>query len=136
MGVGGFGIHSRDAFRNQAAWLLPGVKFGHRKSLDRSRNLGDGGLDWAGHTRSWTLETGAKVWLRTSARRRTFPPKGIDLPIVLGDETVINSTVVSSSATRIVIELDSGHLRCLTPGLSGLAPRGFPGSEWIVQLRV
>jgi hypothetical protein len=66
----------------------------------------------------------------------TFPPTGIDLPIVLGDETVVSSTVVSSSPTQIVIELDSGHLRRLTPGKSGFSPRGFPGSEWIVQLRV
>ena len=93
-------------------------------------------MEWAGHTRSWTLGTGVKVWLRTNAKRRTFPAEGIDLPIVLGDETVISSTVVSSSPTRIVLELDSGHLRCLTPGASGLSPRGFPGSEWIVQLRV
>jgi hypothetical protein len=116
--------------------VLSDVKFGSRKSLKCGRNLGDERLEWAGHTRAWTLETGSKVWLRTSAKRHTFPPKGIELPIVLGDETVIRSTVVSSSRTRIVIELDSGHLRCLTPGMSGLPPRGFPGSEWIVQLRV
>ena len=96
----------------------------------------DDRLEWAGHTRAWMLETGAKVWLRTSAERSTFPPEGIDLPILLGDATVISSTVVSSSPTRIVIELDSGHLKCLTPGMSNLSPRGFPGSEWIVQLRV
>lgn len=67
---------------------------------------------------------------------RAFPPTGIDLPIVLGDETVISSTVVKSSPTQIVIELDSGHLRRMTPGKLGFSPRGFPGSEWIVQRRV
>ena len=93
-------------------------------------------MEWAGHTHFWTLETGAKVWLRTDDKRGSFPPEGIDLPILLGDGTVISSIVLSSSPVRIVIELDSGHLRRLTSGKSSrLSPRGFPGSEWIVQRR-
>ena len=93
-------------------------------------------MEWAGHTTHWTLETGAKVWLRTNSGVHDYPPAGIDLPIILGDATVISSWVVSASPSRLVLELDVGHLRRLAPGASGLSPRGFPGSEWIVQLRV
>ena len=124
------------AFDNPAALSVVRRQVRFPKVTKVRPQFGGRTLEWAGHTRAWTLETGSKVWLRTSAKRQAFPPKGIELPIVLGDETVIRSTVVSSSPTRIVIELDSGHLRCLTPGMSGLPPRGFPGSEWIVQLRV
>lgn len=93
-------------------------------------------MEWAGHTKHWTLETGAKVWLRTNSGFHDYPPAGTDLPIILGDATVISTRVVSSSPSKIVLELDDGHLRSLTPGVSGLSPRGFPGSEWIVQRRV
>lgn len=93
-------------------------------------------MEWAGHTTHWTLETGVKVWLRTSSVLHDFPPAGTDLPIILGDATIISTWVVSSSPSKLVLELDDGHLRRLTPGASGLSPRGFPGSEWIVQRRV
>lgn len=114
---------------------LPDVKFDCHK-LVSFPVLGRARLEWAGHTQFWTLETGAKVWLRTNAILVTYPPKDIDLPILLGDGTVIMTMVVSSSRRQIVIELDSGHRRRLTPGTSGFSPRGFPGSEWIVQLRL
>src|SRR4051812_16233918 len=128
--------HHLCARGTHASPVLLDVKSGCRKPLNCRRHPREQSMEWAGHTRAWTLATGAKVWLRTTAKRQIFPPVGIDLPIILGDETVISSQVVSSSVTRIVIELDSGHLRCLTLGASGLSPRGFPGSEWIVQLRV
>ncbi len=76
--------------------MLSDVKFGRgRVSKVPSQSVGAIRLEWAGHTRSWTLGTGVKVWLRTSARASHFPPpppppEGIYLPIVLGDETVIS----------------------------------------------
>jgi hypothetical protein len=84
------------------------------------------------------LETGASVWLTTSAKDVTVPPVGVELPILLGDATIVKSIVVVSSPSAIVIELDSGHLRRLTPVTA--LPAGdqtqFPGSEWIVSQRV
>ncbi|MDQ8730519.1 hypothetical protein [Bradyrhizobium sp. LHD-71] len=83
------------------------------------------------------LQTGASVWLTTSDNRQPLPPAGAELPIVLGDATLIMSTVLSSSPSAIVIELDCAHLRRLTPARGRSAnPASFPGSEWIVQLRV
>lgn len=92
-------------------------------------------MGWAGHTTHWTLETGATIWLRTSSMLHDYPPEGIALPIILGDATIISSKVVSSSPGRIVIEVDDGHRRRLTPGASGFSARAFPGAEWIVQRR-
>ncbi len=116
--------------------MLSDVKFGRGKSLKCLRNLWGRSVGVGGPYALLDAGNGRQGLAEDQRQASHFPPEGIYLPIVLGDETVINSTVVSSSPTRIVLELDSGHLRCLTPGASGLSPRGFPGSEWIVQLRV
>ena len=94
-------------------------------------------MNWSAHTHHWTLETGASVWLISAAKGQTVPPRGVDLPILLGDGTVLKTLVSDSSACRIVIELDSGHLRRLAPepGKSS-SPARFPGTCWIVQRRV
>jgi hypothetical protein len=94
-------------------------------------------VNWTAHTHHWTLETGATVWLTTDAREARVPPAGADMPIMLGDSTVIQTIVLGSTPRAIVIELDSGHLRRLTPVAPDIAdpPRDFPGSPWIVQRR-
>jgi hypothetical protein len=59
---------------------------------------------------------------------------GIDLPILLVDGTVAKSKVVSSSACEIVIELENGHRRRMTPIVAQhTEPSEFPGSEWIMH---
>ncbi|MDA9404506.1 hypothetical protein XH79_38015 [Bradyrhizobium sp. CCBAU 45389] len=91
-------------------------------------------MAWAAHTHYWTLSTGASVWLTTSVKLERFPPVGTDLPIVLGDATIINTIVLASSPSAVVIELDSGHLRRLT--LASHPSLAVQVSEWIVQRRV
>jgi hypothetical protein len=59
---------------------------------------------------------------------------GIDLPILLVDGTVAKSKVVSSSACEIVIELENGHRRRMTPIVAQhTEPSEFSGSEWIMH---
>ena len=100
-------------------------------SLQGGQSLQQSDMAWAAHTHYWTLDTGASVWLTTSAKRRAYPPEGIDLPILLGDGTVINSTVFSSSPAAIVIELDGCHLRRLDFGTPLNAE-----AEYIPRLRM
>jgi len=64
----------------------------------------------------------------------SYPPDGINLPILLVDGTVTKSKVVSSSACEIVIELENGHRRRMTPIVAQHTETSeFPGSEWILH---
>jgi hypothetical protein len=75
-------------------------------------------------------------WLTSGVKdcNPSYPPDGIDLPILLVDGTVAKSKVVSSSACEIVIELENGHRRRMTPIVAQhTEPSEFPGSEWILH---
>jgi hypothetical protein len=102
----------------------------------RNPSPGDGPLDWAAHTNFWTLGIGTSVWLTSGVKdcNPSYPPDGINLPILLVDGTVTKSKVVSSSACEIVIELENGHRRRMTPIVAQHTEASeFPGSEWILH---
>jgi hypothetical protein len=74
-----------------------------------------------------------EVTLAHIHRRNPSPGDG-PLPILLVDGTVTKSKVVSSSACEIVIELENGHRRRMTPIVAQHTETSeFPGSEWILH---
>jgi hypothetical protein len=61
-------------------------------------------LRWTAHTNCWTLEIGTLISLIGDATS-SYPPMGVDLPILLIDGALVMSTVTNASPSEIVIEL-------------------------------
>jgi hypothetical protein len=94
---------------------------------------------WAAHTHYQAIRNGATLWLMGPCSQVTTsasPPDGIELPIILGDGTIVMTKVVESGPSEIVVEVEEGQFALLTPLRH--PPTGtsdFPGSEWIVEWR-
>jgi hypothetical protein len=89
---------------------------------------------WVAHTNSWTLETGTSIWLMGDS---SYPPNGIELPILLIDGALVMSTVISASPSKIVLELNHYRRSLIPAAPNSLSDIGkFPGSEWILGPRL